>query len=304
MVNESISREIRGQENKSLVDLVTPFYNALPWFPAYLESVLAQTWRPLRFIAVDDGSTDGSLAYLRQKVPAFEAAGIDLCILAIDHGGQAAAVNAALPFLSGNFFAWCDADDILTPDSVEKKALYLMKHPQLGMVRSDGHIVLEETGKAKRIARAADYWIKDIFDDLFHQMTYCCAGCYMLRTKLFFDCYPEKQIPISPEGQNLQLLLPPASRTACGFIPEQLFYYYVRSSGHSSRRRSYTEQLSRIENFARLRAQILPYCDCDREYYLAENERMRQEQRRRLLYSALQRIREEKSDENRNYDPA
>ena len=198
--------------------------------------------------------------------------------------------------MPGEFFTWCDADDTLMPDSVEKKAAYLIAHPELGMVRSDGYVFFEGNQTGHAIARTDDRRTQDTFDAFFCQTTYCCgAGCYMVRTELFFRCYPEKRIPLSPEGQNLQLLLPPASRTECGFIPDMLFRYYIRSGGHSSRRRSYTEQLARIENFAKLRAAILPYCDCDREHYRRENDRIRQSDRWKLLYSTLIRAREELS---------
>lgn len=276
-----------------LVSLVTPVYNAMPWFEAYLESVLKQSWRPLQFIVVDDGSTDGSFEYLCGMDSAFKTAGIDLQIIRIPHAGQAAAVNAALPYIRGSMLSWCDADDALTTDSLEKKAVYLIAHPDLGMVRSDGWVISGTEKKHRRAAVSGDCLTQNIFDALFHQTTYCYAGGYMLRTELFLGCYPEKQITLSPEGQNLQLLLPPASRTKCGFIADPLFCYYIRPGSHSNRRRSYTEQLARIENFAKLRAEILAYCECDRQRYLLENEKICLENRRQLLYSVLVCVRKE-----------
>ena len=274
------------------VTLVTPVYNALPWLRDYLDSVLAQSWRPLQFIAADDGSSDGSLEYLRAFAPRLEAAGIETRVLALPHGGQAAAVNAALPRIEGELFTWCDADDALTPDSVEKRARYLLAHPALGMVRSDG-VVVAEDGRKVRAAREADRAVQNVFDGLFHQTTYSYSGGYMLRTDLLFRCYPEKRVPVSPEGQNLQLLLPPASRTDCGFVPEALYYYYIRPDGHSGQKRSFTQQKRRIGNFAKLRAEILRYCDCDRAYYAAENERILRHDMIMLLDSAVRRAREE-----------
>lgn len=278
---------------KPKVTLVTPVYNALPWLREYLDSVLAQTWRPLRFIAADDGSTDGSREYLRQSIPALERAGIEAVLLELPHGGQAAAVSAALPLVVGEFLTWCDADDYLMPESVEKKAAYLLAHPELGMVRSDGIVTMTENEETAKAARERDRMVQNVFDGLFHQTTYCYAGAYMLRTELLFRCYPEKRIPLSPEGQNLQLLLPPASRTECGFVPEALFRYCIRSDGHSSRARSFTQQRARIENFARLRAAILPYCACDQAHYAAENEAILRHDREMLLHSAARRAREE-----------
>ena len=278
---------------KPKATLVSPVYNSLPYLRDYIASVEAQTWRPLQFIAVDDGSTDGSGDYLLSQKERLKAAGIEFDILLRPHENQAAAVSAALPLIRGEYFTWCDADDILTPDSIEQKVRYLESHPALDMVRSDALIITEGTAEPVRAAKEADRRAQNLFDALFCQDTYCFAGCYMMRTSLFFECFPEKRIPISPEGQNLQLLLPPASRTDCGFLPDALFHYYLRSGGHSSRKRSFTESMQRAENFAKLRAELLPRCRCDQKEYLQKNETRRAKERRQLLSDAAVRAREE-----------
>ena len=258
---------------KPPVSLITPVYNAMPYLRSYLDSVLAQTWRPLECIFVDDGSTDGSWACLSDCLPAMERAGICVRLLRIAHTGQAAAVNAALPLVSGEYLTWCDADDLLTPDSIEKKADYLNRFPALGMVRSDGIVLDGDSGQPlAHSAGEADRFTQNIFDALFYGNTYCYAGCYMVRTGLLFTCYPEKKIPFSPEGQNLQLLLPPASRSDCGFLPEALHCYCRRGGGHSSRKLSFGEASIRLQNFSKLRREILPYCRCDVARYLAADQ--------------------------------
>lgn len=280
---------------KPLVSLITPFFNAMPYFRDYLGCVLRQTWRPLELIAVDDGSSDGSWDCLMKFLPELERVGIAVHTLRRAHEGQAAAVNAALPLVSGEYLTWCDADDLMTPDSVEKKAEYLIGRPELGMVRSDGIVADGDTGRVlARSAREEDRGTREIFDGLFHGTTYCYAGCYMLRTALLFQCYPERQIPLSPEGQNLQLLLPPASRTRCGFLPNALHTYFRRSSGHSGRERSFTENRRRLENFSSLRRAILPYCDCNWERYLQEDRRMLEAELQALCRAAAAKIREER----------
>ena len=277
-----------------LVTLVSPVYNAMPYLEDYLQCLEEQTWRPLEVILVDDGSTDDSAGCLRRHEAALEAAGLSVKLLFCPHGGQAAAMNAALPLISGEFFTWCDADDLMTPDSVEKKARWLMEHPEVGMVRSNGIVLDADKGvQIAESAKASDRWQKSVFEDLFLDRTYCYAGCYMVRTDLFFACYPDKKMPESPEGQNLQLLLPPASRSQCGYLDEPLHTYCRRHSGHSSQNRSYQENLARMENFTALRLAILEYCDCDRVYYTEQAQRLEETNRKILLYSAVQRARKE-----------
>ena len=277
-----------------LVTLVSPVYNATPYLTDFLDCLEKQTWRPLEVILVDDGSTDASADTLRQRKAALEEAGLTVKLLFCPHRGQAAAMNAALPLISGAFFTWCDSDDLLTPDSVEKKARWLMEHPDVGMVRSNGIVMDADQGLVlSDSAKESDRCRKQVFEDLLLDRTYCYAGCYMVRTDLFFACYPGKQIPESPEGQNLQLLLPPASRSECGYLDETLHTYCRRHSGHSSRNRSYQENLRRMENFTALKLAILEYCDGDRAYYAALVQTLEKKNRKLLLCSAVQRARKE-----------
>lgn len=280
---------------KPLVSLITPVFNAMPYLGDYLDSVLAQTWRPLECIFVDDGSTDGSWACLSERLPVMERTGICVRLISITHTGQAAAVNAALPLVSGEYLTWCDADDLLTPDSIAKKADYLNRFPALGMVRSDGIVLDGNSGQPLAYSAAeSDRFTQNIFDALFYGNTYCYAGCYMVRTSLLFTCYPEKKIPFSPEGQNLQLLLPPASRSDCGFLPEALHCYCRRSGGHSSRKLSFSEANARLQNFSKLRREILPYCRCDAARYLAADRDIVKKEQYALCRAAAAQARKER----------
>lgn len=286
------------------VSMIVPVYNAMPYFPMFLDSLREQTWRPLTCIFADDGSTDGSAECLSEYLPKLKEAGIEVECLSLPHGGQAAAVNAALKKVNGEFLTWCDADDRMLPRCVEAKALYLREHPEIGMVRNDGLVFDGDTQVVlSHSAKESDRRTQWIFDGLLDQTVYCYAGCYMVRTDVFWQGYPDREIPLSPEGQNLQLLLPPASRTQCGFVPEVLHHYYRRSTGHSGRVRSYTESLARAMNFIDLTERILAHCDCDREYYEQRLEELRSIRMEQLKFSLLLRAKEEiRNHESRNSD--
>ncbi|MBD5559069.1 MAG: glycosyltransferase family 2 protein [Clostridia bacterium] len=275
-----------------LVSLITPFYDAMPYFRTYLACVLLQTWRPLEFIAVDDGSSDNSWECLMESMPELEKVGISVQALHIDHGGQAAAVNAALPLVSGEYITWCDADDWMSPDCVSKKAEHLIRFPEQELVRSDGLVYDGDSGRLLAFsARREDRRTQNIFDGLFFGTTYCYAGCYMGRASSLFQAYPDRQIPISPEGQNLQLLLPLASRSECGFIPDVLHRYYRRSRGHSSKKLNFRSAYSRLSNFSALRRAIIPHCLCDAEYYIEEDRKLTADAQRALCNTVAAQVR-------------
>ena len=278
---------------KPAVTLITPVYNAMPYLPAYLRSVLDQTWRPLQFILADDGSTDGSVECAEETAPRFAEAGISFLHLKGPHRNQSAAVNDALRYAEGELLTWCDADDLMHPLCIEKKALFLLGHPEIGMVRNDGIVENAAEGTSRRASAEADRADLQIFDALFHETTYCYAGCYMLRMSLFDRCYPDRRIPQSPEGQNLQLLLPPASRTVCGFVPEILHTYIRRDTGHSGKKRSYREMRERILGFSALLRAVLPHCLCDAARYEREIEALEKERLANLMRTAAMTARKE-----------
>ncbi len=48
-----------------MLTVTLPVYNAMPYLPEAVESVLSQSYSDFEFLIVDDGSTDGSVDYLQ-----------------------------------------------------------------------------------------------------------------------------------------------------------------------------------------------------------------------------------------------
>jgi glycosyltransferase involved in cell wall biosynthesis len=96
-----------------LVSILVPAYNAAPWVGKALQSALAQTWRRIEVIVVDDGSTDETFALARQF------AGPICRVVRQPHRGAAAARNRAYQDAHGDFIQYLDADDLLAPTKVE-----------------------------------------------------------------------------------------------------------------------------------------------------------------------------------------
>ena len=97
---------------RPLVSILIPAYNAEKWVGAAIVSALGQTWRQKEIIVVDDGSSDGTLAVVRQ----FESNEVRMVTQA--NQGAAAARNKAFALSRGDYIQWLDADDLLSPDKV------------------------------------------------------------------------------------------------------------------------------------------------------------------------------------------
>ncbi len=253
-----------------LVSIITPTYRAEPFIAEFLQSVLAQSYSPIEFILVNDGSDDNSEAIINASAAAFRQRGISLRYLRQPHQGQAAAFNLALPQVSGKYLTWADSDDILHADNIRLKVEYMRAHKDCRMLRCNAVEFNQLTGRViGQTARAHDKAASNIFERLVSSTTYCLAGCYMLETSLFRECYPGLRIPESSLGQNLQMLLPPASRVVCHYIDAVLLNYRRHPGSHYHSQLSWGKSLARLKAHGALLKAIAPYCATGQEFLLS-----------------------------------
>ncbi len=108
-----------------LVSIIIPVYNGERYLGAAIESVLAQDYRPIEVIVVDDGSTDGSDAVAKQfPVHYFRHA----------HSGPGATRNLGIARALGELLAFLDADDLWTPNKLATQTAALAAQPELDAV--------------------------------------------------------------------------------------------------------------------------------------------------------------------------
>jgi glycosyltransferase involved in cell wall biosynthesis len=110
-----------------LVTVVIPAYNAAAFLRDAIESVLAQTYRPLEVIVVDDGSTDDTAAIAQSFGPPVR------CIRQAN-ARQAAARNRGIREAAGELFAFLDADDTWDEEKLAKQVARLERDADLGLV--------------------------------------------------------------------------------------------------------------------------------------------------------------------------
>ena len=98
--------------------LIMPAWNAEKYIERSVRSVLDQSWRDLRLLVVDDGSTDGTAAILKRLAEADPR----LTPMSVPNGGPGRARNLALDLLDEDtkYVMFIDADDVLLPDAAEK----------------------------------------------------------------------------------------------------------------------------------------------------------------------------------------
>jgi glycosyltransferase involved in cell wall biosynthesis len=103
------------------LSILIPVYNAEKTLDGTLSSLLSQEradsflWE---VVAVDDGSSDGSLAVLAQMKQRFEEKGIPFSLFSGPNQGVANTRNRALEEAKGEYLLFLDADDRLFPDAL------------------------------------------------------------------------------------------------------------------------------------------------------------------------------------------
>lgn len=112
-----------------LVSIVIPAFNAGPWIADAVESALAQTWRNIEVVVVDDGSTDGT----SQIVESISDSRLRL--FRQPNAGAAAARNHGMELSRGDFFQFLDADDMLGADKLSRQ-VDALEHAPRGSVAS------------------------------------------------------------------------------------------------------------------------------------------------------------------------
>jgi len=97
-----------------LVSVILPVHNGVKFVEVALESALRQTYRNLEVLAVDDGSTDGTLKILEK----YAARDPRVRVFSQANGGVARARNRAIAEARGDFIAPLDADDLWGPSKI------------------------------------------------------------------------------------------------------------------------------------------------------------------------------------------
>jgi glycosyltransferase involved in cell wall biosynthesis len=107
-----------------LVSVTIPVRNGERFIRQALDSVLAQSYRPIEVIVVDDGSADATSEIVRQY-------GSAVRYLYQDHMGLPAGRNRGIAAANGEILAFLAHDDLYTPEKLEIQVGYLVAHPDI-----------------------------------------------------------------------------------------------------------------------------------------------------------------------------
>jgi glycosyltransferase involved in cell wall biosynthesis len=155
-----------------LISIVMPLLNQERFLPESLKSVLDQSYKNLELLVVDGGSTDGSLAILKD----YSCRDSRLKWFSGKDTGPAQAVNRAVQASSGEIIGWLNADDVYAPDAINYAVEALVESSAKIMVYGHGDWIDENSQKIKSYPTKDSYTPIEEFQN----------GCFICQPTVFF----------------------------------------------------------------------------------------------------------------------
>lgn len=122
------------------VSVIIPTFNCERFIAQTIESVLAQTYRDLELVVVDDGSTDNTRLIVEEFLK-------DKRVRYIyqNNSGASTARNKGFLESSGEYIAFLDSDDLWYPEKLERQVDFLDKNKDIGLVNCMVNIIDKES---------------------------------------------------------------------------------------------------------------------------------------------------------------
>ncbi len=105
------------------VSIVIPVYNGSEFLKESIESALAQTYKNIEVIVVNDGSNDGGKTEKIAK--SYEKR---IKYYRKENGGVSTALNLGIKKMTGEYFSWLSHDDVYYPDKIYEQMRILKNH--------------------------------------------------------------------------------------------------------------------------------------------------------------------------------
>lgn len=116
------------KDERPLVSVIIPVFNGENFIKEAVENVLSQKYPALEIIIINDGSTDGTEAIVKQ-LP------IDVRYFTQDNSGPAAARNKGIRDASGEFITFLDADDLWPENNLNIMVDEMLRNPDMDVIR-------------------------------------------------------------------------------------------------------------------------------------------------------------------------
>ncbi len=148
------------------LSIITPSYNQGAFIEETIKSVLAQDYPNLEHIVVDGGSTDNTIAVLKNYERSLH------WISEPDHG-QADAINKGLRMATGDIVAYLNSDDLYEPGALKTVGEFFACHSQAAWVTGRCRTINQSNQEIRRgITAYKNIWLHLHHDKVLYVLNY------------------------------------------------------------------------------------------------------------------------------------
>ncbi|MBD5551893.1 MAG: glycosyltransferase [Lachnospiraceae bacterium] len=104
------------EKEQDLISVIVPVYNIKEYLERCVDSILAQTWKNLEVLLVDDGSIDGT----EKLVDELTKKDARIRVFHKENGGSSSARNLGIRKAEGKYLGFVDSDDYIEPFMYER----------------------------------------------------------------------------------------------------------------------------------------------------------------------------------------
>lgn len=227
-----------------LITIVIPVYNVAQYVRNCLDSVLAQTYKNVEILMVDDGSIDDTLTICRE----YEKKDSRIRVISREHEGVAAVRNVGSKEAKGEYIAYIDGDDILEPTYIE----YLYRL----MIRYDADISIcnfipffegKEISKGKAVDSKEKIKVmtgEQALEILLYQKYFTTAAWAKLFKKELFSYVEFPNGKLAEDMGSIYKLIHYSNKVV---YSSKIQYYYLQRSGSTTHALSFQQGKDYIE---------------------------------------------------------
>lgn len=212
--------------NAPKVSIITANFNCDKFIGETIDSVLNQKFRDWEYIIADDGSTDNSIAIIKEKFKGLQNVKL---IKLKSNSGPAYARNQALNEATGRYISFIDSDDFWEPEFLEEMITFIQKK-QITFAYSSYYRITEKGQKLDQ------YSVPDKVN--YHDILKSCPICPL--TAIYDTSILGKvQIPDIPKREDYGLFIALLKKTKFAYaLQKPLAHYRVREGSVSSNKLS------------------------------------------------------------------
>ena len=168
------------------VTIVIPVYNGANFLNYSINSAIAQTYKNIEIIVVNDGSTDdGKTDYIAKSY------GSRIVYLTKSNGGTSSALNLGIANMSGEYFCWLSHDDLYMSENIEMQINKLKTldnkktiiRTELNTINPQGEVITENSFYQRELEAYPRRKNSRLYPVVYMQL----HGCQLMFHRSIFD---------------------------------------------------------------------------------------------------------------------